>query len=153
MKRIVIDFWVGIFVLIGIACITFLSFKIASKSDLGFNKKDTYILYASFYNIGSLKINAPVKVSGLTIGRVINIQLDSKTYQAIVTMQIIDDYKFSTDSSAQILTIGLLGEQYVGLQSGADNSYLGDGGQITITSSALVLENLIGKFLTNVTNK
>lgn len=152
MKRILIDFWVGVFVLIGIICISILSFKIASKSDLGINKH-VYTLHADFNNIGSLKLNAPVKVSGLTIGRVTDIELDPKTYEAIVTMQIADNYRFSTDSSAQILTIGLLGEQYIGLQSGADTNYLGDGGQITITSSALVLENLIGKFLTNVTNK
>ena len=88
----------------------------------------------------------------MIIGRVANIQLDPKTYQAIVAMQINKNYKFSTDTSAQILTIGLLGEQYVSLQSGADSMELSDGGHITITSSALVLEELIGKFMTNITS-
>lgn len=150
MKRITIDFMVGIFVLIGICSIAFLALKVASTPEFGIKTSKSYTLYANFNNIGSLKVSAPVKVSGFVIGRVSNITLNTNNYQAIVSMQINDDYKFSTDTSAQILTTGLLGEQYIGLQAGADTNYLKSGDSINITSSALVLENLIGKFMTNV---
>lgn len=153
MKRSYIDFWVGVFVLIGLASITFLSLKVSNITSMGSASNGTYTLYAKFNNIGSLKVNAPVKVSGFTVGRVTNIGLDPKDYQAKVTMKIDSPYKFTTDSSAEILTTGLLGEQYVGLQAGADIDDLKDGGTITITSSAMVLEQLIGKFMTNMSSK
>lgn len=153
MKRSVIDFWVGIFVVIGILCITFLSLKVANISSFGSNQNSSYTIYANFNNIGSLKTDAPIKVSGFTVGRIIAINLDPKTYQARVTMQIAKEYKFTTDSSAEILTTGLLGEQYVALQSGADIEDLKNGDTITITSSAMVLEQLIGKFMTGMSNK
>ncbi len=149
MKHITINFMVGIFVLIGIVAISFLALKVAATPEIGLRKEKTYTLYANFNNIGSLKIAAPVKVSGFVIGRINNIKLDSN-YQAHVTLQINNDYKFSTDTSAQILTTGLLGEQYIALEAGADSNYLNDGDTISVTSSALVLENLIGKFLTNI---
>lgn len=152
MKRLAIDFWVGIFVLIGIICLAFLSLKVATAS-FDSNVNNTYTLYANFNNIGSLKMNAPIKVSGFVVGRVADINLDSKTYQAVVTMKINNDYKFSTDTSAQILTTGILGEQYIGLQSGANESYLKNGDTITITSSAMILEDLIGKFITSMSSK
>ncbi len=147
------DFWVGIFVLIGITCLVFLSLKVANITNFGTSSNNNYTLYAKFNNIGSLKTNAPVKVSGFTVGRVTDITLDGKTYQAKVTMSIDKNYKFSNDSSAEILTTGLLGEQYVGLQSGADEETLKDGDTITLTSSAMVLEQLIGKFMTNMSSK
>ena len=150
MKRTTIDFFVGIFILIGILSTTFLAFKVANLANLGSNAKSTYTLYADFNNIGSLKSNAPIKVSGFTIGRVSNIYLDPKTYQAVVVMQIDNQYKFTDDSSAEILTTGLLGEQYIALQSGADDNYLKNNEHITITSSAMVLEQLISKFMTNI---
>ncbi|MFN7095237.1 MAG: outer membrane lipid asymmetry maintenance protein MlaD [Burkholderiales bacterium] len=153
MKRLAIDFWVGVFVLLGIICLAFLSFRVATASNFGESSNGTYTLYAGFNNIGSLKVTAPVKVSGFVVGRVTDISLNPKTYQAMVTMQIKHNYKFTTDTSAQVLTTGLLGEQYIGLQSGADNEYLKDGNTITITSSALVLEDLIGKFMTSVSAK
>ena len=153
MKRLTIDFYVGIFVLIGICCLAFLSMRVATNSNLGSGTSSNYVIYANFSNIGSLKISAPVKVSGFVVGRVSDIQLNQKTYQAAVTLQINQAYKFTTDTSAQILTMGLLGEQYVGLQSGADDSYLKNGGTVSITSSALVLEDLIGKFMTNMSTK
>lgn len=153
MKRLTIDFSVGIFILIGLICIVFLSLRVASSSNFGTNTDDDYTLYASFSNIGSLKVAAPVKVSGFVVGRVAYISLDKKTYQAIVTLEVNNRFKFSTDTSAQILTVGLLGEQYISLQSGADDTYLKNDGKITITSSALVLEDLIGKFMTNINNK
>lgn len=150
MKRLAIDFWVGIFVIIGIVCLAFLAIKVTTSTSFNIGKTNkTYILNAEFSNIGSLKVNAPVKVSGFIVGRIIGIYLDKSTYQSIVRMQINDNYKFSIDTSAQILTTGLLGEQYISLHSGADNSYLQDGSTINITSSALVLEDLIGKFMTN----
>lgn len=153
MKRSTIDFWVGIFVLIGIVCLVFLSLRVANITSFGNNTDDNYTLYANFSNIGSLKTNAPVKVSGFIVGRVTNIGLDPKTYQAKVAMSIDKHYQFSVDSSAQILTTGLLGEQYVGLETGADDENLKNGGTITLTSSAMVLEQLIGKFMTNMTSK
>ena len=153
MKRLTIDFTVGIFVLIGIVCLAFLSLKVATSSNMGSNSNQNYTIYASFNNIGSLKVSAPVKVSGFVVGRIVNISLNQKTYQAVVTMNINDSYKFSTDTSAQILTTGLLGEQYIALQSGADTEFLKNGSSINITSSAMVLEDLIGKFMTNVSTK
>lgn len=153
MKRLTLDFFVGIFVLIGIICIAFLSLKVAGVNlfDTGSNK--TYTLYANFSNIGSLKVNAPIKVSGFIVGRVQDIQLNPKTYQAQVIMQINDKYRFTVDSSAQIFTTGLLGEQYISLQSGSDTDYLKNGATMNMTSSALVLEDLIGKFMTNIGSK
>jgi len=148
MKRLTIDFLVGVFVIIGIACIAFLSLRVATNT-LTTSSSKNYIVYAAFSNIGSLKTSAPVKVSGFTVGRVVDIHLSPKTYQAIATLSISDEYKFSTDTSAQILTTGLLGEQYIALQSGADDQHLKNGDTITLTSSAIVLENLIGKFMTN----
>lgn len=150
MKRVTIDFLAGIFVIIGVACIGFLAVKIAMRQDL-FNKNATYEIYANFGNIGSLKVDAPVKISGFIIGRVDNIELDKNKVK--VTMKINEKYKLSKDVSAQILTTGLLGEQYIGLQNGADDQYLQNGDAILLTSSALVLENLINKFMTNMGSK
>lgn len=150
MKRITIDFLTGIFVIIGISCIVFLAVKIAMRQDL-FNKNATYEIYANFGNIGSLKLDAPVKISGFIIGRVDDIELDKNKVK--VTMKINEKYKLSKDASAQILTTGLLGEQYIGLQNGADEQYLQNGDAVLLTSSALVLENLINKFMTNMGNK
>ncbi len=153
MKRVTLDFWVGIFVLIGILCTVFLSLKVANIVSFSNSNKDTYTLYADFTNIGSLKNNAPVKVSGFVVGKVNNITLDTNTYQARVTMQIDNNYKFSSDSSAEILTTGLLGEQYIGIKSGADSEMLHNGESISYTSSAMVLEQLISKFMTNMGSK
>lgn len=150
MKRLTLDFSVGIFILIAILCITFLSLKVANLDNFSSYSNKSYTLNANFSNIGSLKISAPIKVSGFIVGRVNNIRLNPKTYQAIVTFEIDNKYKFTTDTSAQILTTGLLGEQYIALQSGADESYLNPGDTINLTSSAMVLENLIGKFMTSI---
>lgn len=150
MKRSIIDFWVGIFVLLGIICMVFLSLKVANIASFGTNATDSYTIFANFNNIGSLKTDAPVKVSGFTVGRVSSIALDPKSYQVKVALNIAGGYKFPTDSSAQILTTGLLGEQYVGLEAGADEENLKNGSSITLTSSAMVLEQLIGKFMTNM---
>lgn len=149
MKRATIDLWVGIFVALGILSVVFLSLKVANLTPQ--SDDQTYTLYANFDNIGGLKVKAPVKQAGVVVGRVSNIQLDTKTYQAKVTLSLSKVYTFSRDTSAEILTSGLLGEQYIGLQQGGDPENLQAGDRITLTSSALVLEQLIGKFMTSFT--
>ena len=147
MQRASMDFWVGLFVAMGIAAIVFLAAYVSSI-DKTF-ATSTYVLKADFENIGGLKIRAPVKSAGVVIGRVSNIQLIPDKYLAHVTMQINDSYRFSQDTSAEILTSGLLGEQYLGLTSGGDSVNLKAGDTITHTSSAIVLERLISQFLFN----
>lgn len=150
MKKGILEFWVGVFVLLGMAALGVLSFRVAGgQSALG-GQKAGYVLYADFSDIGGLKVKAPVRAAGVLVGRVENIQLDPQTYQARVTLNLEEQYKFSSDVSAQILTSGLLGEQYIGLLQGGDVDNLNAGDTITETSSALVLENLIGKFMTNM---
>ncbi|MDN0076742.1 outer membrane lipid asymmetry maintenance protein MlaD [Crenobacter sp. SG2303] len=151
MKRSTIDLWVGIFVAIGIASVIFLSLKVANLTPQ--SNEQTYALTADFDNIGGLKVKAPVKSAGVLVGRVSNIQLDAKTYQAKVTLAINKQYQFSKDASAEILTAGILGEQYVGLTEGGDPDTLQPGDKISLTSSAMVLEQLIGKFMTNFAEK
>ena len=113
----------------------------------------TYVLYADFDNVGGLKVKAPVKEAGVVIGRVADIRLNPKTYRARVTLNIDKAYQLSDDASASILTAGLLGEQYIGMLQGGSETNLAPGGTITITSSAMVLEQLIGKFMTGFTEK
>lgn len=152
MKKSVLEFWVGLFVLLGIAALGVLSFQVAGGK--GFSgSRATYAVHAEFSDIGGLKVNAPVKTAGVLVGRVGNITLDPKTYQAKVTLNLDAQYPFSTDANAQILTSGLLGEQYIGLLQGMDETMLKDGEHITSTDSALVLEKLIGKFMTGMTEK
>lgn len=152
MKKSILEFWVGLFVLLGIAALGVLSFQVAGGK--GFSgSRATYAVHAEFSDIGGLKVNAPVKAAGVLVGRVGGITLDPQSYQAKVTLNLDTQYPFSTDTSAQILTSGLLGEQYIGLMQGGDTENLKAGDHITITSSALVLENLIGKFMTNFMNK
>ncbi|KMN37946.1 MULTISPECIES: outer membrane lipid asymmetry maintenance protein MlaD [Chromobacterium] len=151
MKRSTIDLWVGIFVALGIAAVTFLSLKVANLVPQSANQ--TYVLYADFDNVGGLKVKAPVKEAGVVIGRVADIRLNPKTYRARVTLNIDKAYQLSDDASASILTAGLLGEQYIGMLQGGSETNLAPGGTITITSSAMVLEQLIGKFMTGFTEK
>ena len=151
MKRATIDLWVGIFVAIGIASVTFLSLKVANLTNS--TEGNTYAVYAEFDNIGGLKVKAPVKASGVLVGRISRIELNKETYRARVTMEIGNEFEFSRDTSAEILTAGLLGEQYVGLSQGGDIDVLKDGDRFSLTSSALVLEQLIGKFMTNMAEK
>ena len=106
-------------------------------------------MQAKFANIGGLKVRAPVKSAGVLVGRVTSIRFDSKTYQAVVTIAMNGDYRFPTDTSAKILTSGLLGEQYVGLEAGGDSAMLKSGERVRLTQSAVVLENLISQFLFN----
>jgi len=151
MKRATIDLWVGVFVAIGLASLAFLSLKVANLT--GSTNGSTYAIYAEFDNIGGLKVKAPVKASGVLVGRISNISLNTETYRARVTMDIGAQYEFSRDTSAEILTAGLLGEQYIGLTQGGDIEVVQDGDRFSLTSSALVLEQLIGKFMTSMAEK
>jgi phospholipid/cholesterol/gamma-HCH transport system substrate-binding protein len=138
---------VGLFVLLGLAGLLFLALKAANLAS--FNTEATYPVTARFDNIGGLKVRAPVRSAGVTVGRVTAITLDPKTYQGVVRMDIRRSFLFPKDSSAKILTSGLLGDQYVGLEAGADEANLAAEATITQTQSALVLENLIGQLLFN----
>jgi phospholipid/cholesterol/gamma-HCH transport system substrate-binding protein len=138
---------VGLFVLLGLAALFFLALKAANLGN--FNTEATYAITARFDNIGGLKVRAPVRSAGVTVGRVTAITLDPRTFQGVVSMDIRQGFKFPKDSSAKILTAGLLGDQYVGLEPGAEEASLAAGATITQTQSALVLENLIGQMLFN----
>lgn len=144
MNRNMVDLWVGFFVALGLAAVVFLSLKVANQSS--FRSAPSYEVHAYFTNIGGLKIHSPVKSAGVVIGRVTDIQLDTNNYQAKVSMALDNRYRFSVDSSASIITSGLLGEQYIGIEVGADDTVLADGDSIEFTSSALLLEKLIGAF-------
>ena len=145
MSRKELDLWVGAFVLIGIGALLFLALKVANLS--AFSTAETYQILAKFDNIGGLKPRAPVKSAGVVVGRVSEIRFDNQTFEAMVTMSVDKRYQFPKDSSAKILTSGLLGEQYVGLAAGGDAANLKSGDALKITQSAVVLENLISQFL------
>jgi phospholipid/cholesterol/gamma-HCH transport system substrate-binding protein len=147
MDRTKNDVWVGLFVLIGAAALVFLALQAANLLTLSF--QPTFHVDAKFDNIGGLKPRAAVKSSGVVVGRVESITFDDKSFQARVTLAMESRYKFPKDSSLKILTSGLLGEQYVGIEAGADEKLLVQGDTITNTQSAVVLENLIGQFLYN----
>ena len=138
---------VGVFVLLGMAGLVFLALKAANLGS--FTGGDTYPLSARFDNIGGLKVRAPVRSAGVTIGRVTAITLDKKSYQGVVSLELDRNVQFPKDSSARILTSGLLGDQYVGLEPGAEEKNLASGDVITQTQSAVVLESLISQFLFN----
>ncbi|MCF8206029.1 MAG: outer membrane lipid asymmetry maintenance protein MlaD [Methylotenera sp.] len=139
------DAWVGFFVLIGGAALLFLALKAGNLLSLNFD--DTYQVSARFDNIGGLKARAAVKSAGVVVGRVESISFDDKTFQAKVVINLHKGTLFPKDSSAKILTSGLLGEQYIGLEPGADEKNLASGDLISQTQSAVVLENLIGQFI------
>jgi phospholipid/cholesterol/gamma-HCH transport system substrate-binding protein len=140
-----IEAMVGLFVLLGAVALLFLALKAANLANFG--KNDTYKLSARFDNIGGLKVRAPVRSAGVSVGRVTKIGLDPKTYQGVVTLEIDSHFVFPRDSSAKILTSGLLGDQYVGLEPGGDEKNFVAGDLIKQTQSAVVLENLISQFL------
>ncbi len=139
------DFWVGLFVLIGILALVFLSLRAGNLSTFSF--APTYTVHASFDNIGGLKVRAPIKSSGVVVGRVVSLGFDNTEFRATATLEIEEKFIFPEDSSASILTSGLLGEQYIGLTPGGSDEDLKDGSTITYTQSAVVLEDLISKFL------
>jgi phospholipid/cholesterol/gamma-HCH transport system substrate-binding protein len=142
-----IETLVGLFVLLGLVALTFLALKAANLASFG--SRDSYTLQARFDNIGGLKPRAPVRSAGVTVGRVTSIRLDPKTYQGLVTLEVDREVQFPKDSSARILTSGLLGDQYIGLEAGGEEKNLGPGDTIKQTQSAVVLESLIGQFLFN----
>ncbi|MEK9802287.1 MAG: outer membrane lipid asymmetry maintenance protein MlaD [Curvibacter sp.] len=145
MQRSKNDLWVGLFVLIGAAAILFLALQAANLLNLSF--QSTYRVEARFDNIGGLKPKAAVKSGGVVVGRVESISFDDQTFQARVALAMETRYKFPKDSSLKILTSGLLGDQYIGIEAGADEKVLAAGDVIASTQSAIVLENLIGQFL------
>lgn len=139
------DVWVGLFVLLGAAAILFLALQSANLLSLSF--QSTYPVVAKFDNIGGLKPQAAIKSAGVVVGRVDSIRFDDQSFQAQVTLALESRYQFPRDSSLKILTSGLLGDQYIGIEAGAEEATLAEGDTITATQSAVVLENLIGQFL------
>lgn len=153
MKKVgTLEVAVGLFVVIGFVALVFLALQAANLGSLGWGQK-TYAVSAEFNNIGGLKPRAPVKSAGVTVGRVATITFDPITFQAKVVMDLDTKYPFPDDSSAKILTAGLLGEQYIGLEPGASEDDLKQGSVIKRTQSAIVLENLISQFLFNTAEK
>jgi phospholipid/cholesterol/gamma-HCH transport system substrate-binding protein len=148
MDRTTLDAWVGIFVVVGIGALFILALKVGNASTT-FNVGDSYRIYAEFENIGGLKARAPVKSAGVVVGRVNDIQFDPKKFVARVSLNLDKRYEFPKDTSVSILTAGLLGEQYIGLEAGGDTAVLKDGDTLKLTQSAVVLEKLIGQFLFN----
>ncbi len=145
MTREKTDFWVGLFVLLGAVALVFLALRAGNMSSFSF--APTYQVQAYFDNLGGLKVRAPVKSSGVVVGRVSGISFDNERFQAIVTLDLESQYEFPTDSSISILTSGLLGEQYIGITPGGEDKMLTDGSTVQYTQSAVVLEELISKFL------
>lgn len=147
MSRKLLDLWVGFFVVLGFAALLFLALRVGNVSSANF--ADTYQLTAKFDNIGGLKVRGPVKSAGVVVGRVTEIRFDSQTYEAVATLTIDSRYRFPRDTFVSILTAGLLGEQYIGLDAGGDEKMLSPGDVITKTQSAVVLEKLISQFMFN----
>ena len=147
MQRSKNDVWVGLFVIVGILAIVFLALKAANLLNLSFQSE--YKVVAKFDNVGDHKPHAAVKSAGVVVGRVDSITFDDKSFQAAVALTLQSRYAFPKDSSLKILTSGLLGEQYIGIEAGADDKNLAAGDTVTTTQSAVVLENLIGQFLYN----
>ena len=147
MNRSTIDLWVGIFVVLGLGALLFLALKVGNLGS--FNTNETYQVQARFANIGGLKVRAPIKSAGVVVGRVTDIRFDNESYEALVTMNLDAFYQFPRDTTAKILTSGILGEQYIGLEAGGDGVMLKNGDRVRLTQSAVVLENLISQFLFN----
>ncbi len=146
-----IEIGVGLLVILAVAALFMIAMKVSNFSAM-LQDRPTYTLKAYFDNIGGLKVRAPVKLSGVVIGRVSAISIDPDNYRALVTMRIDRAYQLPLDTSAAILTSGLLGDQYIGLEPGGDEEYLADGDEIEMTQSALVLEDLIGQFLVKMSD-
>lgn len=152
MTRQILEIWVGVFVAAGIAALFMLAMKVSNLSTV--STGDTYEVTARFDNIGGLSIRSPVKASGVLVGRVSNIKYDKDYSVAVVTMSIQNRFdSFPIDSRASIYTAGLLGEQYIELVPGIEDDYLEDGSEIVMADSALILENLIGRFISEIISK
>lgn len=145
MERTTLDLWVGLFVAAGMAALVVLALKVGNLSAV--SMADSYLIKGHFANIGGLKVRAPVKSSGVVVGRVSEIHFDNERYDAVVTMKLDKRYQFPKDTSAAILTSGLLGEQYIGLDPGGDDKRLQDNDEVKLTQSAIVMEQLIGQFI------
>ncbi len=145
MKRRSMDILVGLFVLAGIGALFFLALRAANLGS--FVVSDGYELRANFDNIGGLKERAPVRSAGVVVGRVDSIDFDTQSFRADVRLSMDSRYRFPKDSSVKILTAGLLGEQFIGIEAGADEKLLAAGDTVMLTQSAVVLENLISQFL------
>jgi phospholipid/cholesterol/gamma-HCH transport system substrate-binding protein len=150
MKENRLEFSVGIFVLLGIAAVAYLTVKLGSGSLIG---GDTYLLEARFANAGGLHIGSSVLVAGVTVGRVDGMRVDPTDYSAIATLRILTDLKLPTDSMASIKTTGLIGDKYVFLSPGADDTFLEPGTRITMTESSVDLESLLGKMAFGTADK
>lgn len=148
MNKRNLEIFVGLFVLLGAAALLFLALKAANLTSFA-SGGDTYTLQARFDNIGGLKSRAPVRSAGVHVGRVTGVTLDPQTYQGLVVMEISKGIQFPRDSTAKILTAGLLGDQYIGIEPGGDEQELAAGDTLSRTQSAVVLENLIGQLLFN----
>ena len=147
MSRRLLDLWVGFFVAVGFAGVLFLALRVGNLSSANF--AETYQLSARFDNIGGLKVRGPVKSAGVVVGRVSEIRFDPQAYEALVTLTIDSRYQFPKDTFASILTAGLLGEQYIGLDAGGDEKMRSPGDVLAKTQSAVVLEKLISQFMFN----
>ncbi len=147
MQRTTMDLWVGLFVTAGIGALLVLALKVGNMGT--YSAAQSYTLMGNFENIGGLKPRAPVKSAGVVVGRVVDIQFNTETFDAVVTMSIDSRYQFPKDTFASILTSGLLGEQYIGLAAGGDEVMLKSGDKVMKTNSAMVLEEMIGRFLFN----
>jgi phospholipid/cholesterol/gamma-HCH transport system substrate-binding protein len=145
MERSTLDLWVGLFVVAGLGALTILALKVGNMGS--FAGAETYQLSAQFSNIGGLKPRAAVKSSGVVVGRVAGIVFDNEKFMAKVIMNIETRYQFPKDTSASVLTAGLLGEQYIGLEGGSEDAKLANGDTIKLTQSAVVLEKLISQFM------
>jgi len=145
MQRTTMDLWVGLFVIAGIGALLILALKVGNLGT--YSEAQSYTLIGNFENVGGLKIRAPVKSAGVVVGRVMDIQFSTKSFEAAVTMKIDKRYQFPKDTFASILTSGLLGAQYIGLAAGGEEGMLKSGDKIMKTNSALVLEEMIGRFL------
>lgn len=145
-RQLKVEIWVGAFVLMTLVSLAVIALQVSNFNS--WKEKSSYQVTALFDNIGGLKVRAPVKISGVVVGRVTGIEVDKQTYQARVTMDLFSEFnELPMDTSGSILTSGLLGDQYIGLEVGADEEVLANGDQLDLTQSALVLEELIGQFL------
>jgi phospholipid/cholesterol/gamma-HCH transport system substrate-binding protein len=145
MERRAVDLWVGLFVVAGFIALMMLALKVGNFG--AYSPKDVYVVKAHFDNIGGLKEQAPVRSSGVVVGRVAGVRFDSKKFDAEVTLTMDGKFKFPTDTTASILTSGILGENYVGLEAGGEEANLKQGDEIKLTQSAVVLEKIISQFL------
>lgn len=146
MERSTLDLWVGLFVCAGVGALLILAMKVGNMSSIGMGD-ESYTIYANFDNIGGLKPRSPVKSAGVVVGRVASIGFDNNRFNARVELTIDKRFQFPKDTTASILTSGLLGEQYIGLEAGGDSANLANGESLKLTQSAVVLEKLISQFL------